>query len=75
MNDEYIIPDKVYDVIKWIGLVLCPALAVFIGTIGPACGIPMTDTIVTVINAIGVLIGACIGMSHLEMKSRTEAGK
>ena len=62
---DYIMPDRVYDVLKWVGLVLCPALAVLVATVGPAWGLPYVDPIVTTINAIGLFIGACIGVSHL----------
>lgn len=55
--------DKVYDILKWIGLIALPALAVFVGVIGPTWGIPYTDQIVTTLNALGVLIGALIGVS------------
>lgn len=55
--------DKVYDILKWVGLIALPALAVFIGVIGPVWDIPYADQIVTTLNALGVLIGALIGVS------------
>ena len=54
--------DKVYNVLKWAGLIALPALAVFVATIGPAWGIEQTDNIVTTLNALGALIGALIGV-------------
>lgn len=62
---EYWLPSGVYDVLKWIGLCLAPALAVLIQTCGPAWGMPYVDEIVLTINAVGVFIGAVIGASHL----------
>lgn len=42
MDDEetagYLIPDRVYDVLKWVGLIALPALAVCVQTIGTAAG-------------------------------------
>ena len=32
----WLIPDKAYDVLKWVGLVVLPALSLFVGTVGPA---------------------------------------
>lgn len=55
--------NKAYDVLKWVGLIACPALAVFYSTVGPLWGWPQVDAVVTTINAIGVLIGALIGVS------------
>ena len=65
---EYLLPNEVYDVIKWIGLIVCPAMAAFIGAVGPAWGMANVDAIVLTINALGVLIGAVIGASALSAK-------
>lgn len=65
---QYIIPDTVYKIFKWVGLVLCPALAVLISTVGPAWGLPNTEPIVTTVNAVGLFIGACIGVSQITAK-------
>ena len=59
----YWLPDKVYQVLKWVALVVLPALAVFVNTAGPSLGLPHVDVIVTTINALGLLIAACIGAS------------
>lgn len=66
---DYLLPGKVYDCLKWIGLVLCPALAVLVATVGPAWGLPYVDPIVTTINAVGLFIGSLIGVSQLKAKS------
>lgn len=60
---EYIIPSKLYQTLKWLGLIACPAIATFIGAVFPAWGIPNVDAIVLTLNATGVLIGALIGVS------------
>lgn len=65
---QYLIPDKLYDVLKWVGLIACPAFATFYGVIGPVWGMPHVDAIVTTINAVGLLIGALIGVSHVTAK-------
>ena len=62
---EYLLPDRVYDVMKWLGLILCPALAALVGAVGPAWGMPNVDAVVLTINAVGVFIGAVIGVSQL----------
>lgn len=60
---EYIIPNEVYQVLKWLGLIACPAIATFVGAVFPAWGIPNVDAITLTLNATGVLIGALIGVS------------
>ena len=62
---RYLLPNWLYDVLKWVGLVLCPALAVFYGTVAPGWGWPYPEQMVLTINAFGVLIGVLIGASHL----------
>lgn len=62
MND-YLLPEKAYQVLKWTGLIACPAVATFVGTVGNATGWDGTALAVTVITAVGTLIGALIGVS------------
>lgn len=70
MNENtYILPDTVYKWMKWIGLIALPALATFVGVIGAVWGWHDTDAIVTTLNAIGVLIGSLIGISHATAKT------
>lgn len=69
---EYIINDKLYHVLKWLGLIACPAIATFIGAVFPAWGIPNADAIVLTLNAAGVLIGALIGVSAATSKQIDE---
>lgn len=69
---EYIIPDKMYQVLKWVGLIACPAVATFAGAVFPAWGIPNVDAITLTLNATGVLIGALIGVSAATSKQTSE---
>lgn len=61
-------PNKLYDILKWLAALVFPALALFMGTVGPAWGLPYVDAIVTTLNALGVLAGAVIGASALKAK-------
>ena len=65
---EYFLPNDVYDTLKWLGLIACPALATFVDVVGPVWGLPNVDAVVTTINATGLLIGALIGASHVTAK-------
>ena len=62
---KYKLPDSVYQILKWVGLIACPALATFYGVVAPLWGLPNVEAVVTTINALGVLIGALIGYSAL----------
>ena len=68
----YLLSDNVYKILKWVGLIAIPAIATFVGVVGPLWGLPNTDAIVQTITAIGILIGALIGASEVKAAS-TEA--
>lgn len=75
---QWLIPDKVYDVLKWVGLLILPALSTFIGTVGPAWGLPYSNQIIITLNALGTLIGAIIGASAVKAQlaaTRTSEAK
>lgn len=63
-KNNYLLPEKAYSVLKWLGLIALPAIAVFINAVGPAWGWPNIDAVVLTLNSIGVLIGALIGVSQ-----------
>lgn len=62
---SWLIPDKVYDVLKWIGLVVFPALALCFGAVAPAWGMDeaTAQNVVLTLNAVGTCIGVVIGAS------------
>ena len=71
----YIIPDCIYKILKWLGLIALPAVAVFVSTVGQAWGLDpgLSNAIVTTLNAAGVLVGALLGIS--QATGKPEAGE
>ena len=67
---QYKLPDGAYNILKWLGLIACPALATFYGVCAPLWGWPAPESVVTTINAVGVLIGALIGYSAITAKDK-----
>ncbi|MBW3077677.1 phage holin [Bifidobacterium simiiventris] len=63
---DWLIPNRAYDILKWVALIVLPALAVFTQVVAPAWNLPYADQIVTTLNALGVLVGAIIGASALK---------
>lgn len=74
-NKTYLLNNKTYEILKWAGLIAFPAIATFIGVIGAVWGWHDTDAIVTTLNAVGVLIGALIGVSHATAKTNDSTTK
>ena len=67
---QYIVPDSIYAILKWAGLIALPALAVFVSTVGQAWGLDAAtlNAVVTTLNALGVLVGALLGISQATAK-------
>lgn len=62
---DYLLPDKAYEILKWVALIALPAVAWLVCAVGPQWGLPHCGEIVTTINAVGVFVGALIGVSQL----------
>lgn len=64
-DSGYLLPGKAYDALKWLALIALPSIAWLVGVVGPQWGLPHCGEIVTTINAVGVFVGALIGVSHI----------
>lgn len=64
-ENKYLLPDKAYEILKWVALIALPAVAWLVGVVGPQWGLPHCGELVTTINAVGVFVGALIGVSQL----------
>ena len=60
-------PDKLYDVLKWVCLIALPALAVLYYTLAKIWGLPYGAEITATINAVALFIGALIGVSQISI--------
>ncbi len=62
------LPDKVYDVLKWVCLIALPALSTFYSVLASIWDLPYATQIPKTITAVALFIGALIGVSHLTIK-------
>ena len=60
--------DKVYNILKWLCLVALPALSTFYGLLAEIWSLPYATQIPRTITAVGLFLGALIGISHLSIK-------
>lgn len=60
------LPDNVYNVLKWICLVLLPAISTLYFALGGIWGFPYVEQIVGTISAIEVFLGALLGISTIQ---------
>jgi len=61
------LPDKWYDILKWIVVIFLPALNTFIFALGAVLDFD-SETICGVISAVTVFLGALIGVSTVAYK-------
>lgn len=64
--------DKVYDVLKWIGLIVLPAIATLVKAVFPVWNLPYADAIATTCTSLGVFVGAIIGVSQATATASTK---
>ena len=57
------IPSKVYDILKWVALVVLPALGTLYFALAQIWGFPYGAEIVGTITAIDAFLGALLGIS------------
>lgn len=68
--------NKTYDIIKWVALVVIPAAATLVLTVGKIWGLPYYDNIGATISAIGLFLAAIIGVStNTYIKATAEQDK
>ena len=60
--------NKVYNVMKWIALILLPALSTLIMSIGDIWAIPYKEQIALTITAVDTFLGAILAISSASYK-------
>ena len=55
--------NRTYDILKWIALLLLPALATFYAAIAAVWGLPYTEQVVGTITAVDTLLGTLLKIS------------
>ena len=60
-----IMPDKVYDALKWIAQIALPALGTLYFALAATWGLPYGEQVVGTITAIDTCLGALLGISSV----------
>lgn len=66
--------NKTYDVLKFIAMVVLPAIATFYLTLAYIWGLPYGEQIAATITAIDTLLGAILGISSKQYAKELEEG-
>ena len=67
-EDNMKFPNKVYDLLKWLCIIVFPALATLYAVLAKIWGFPFETQIPATITAIATFIGALVGVSSLNYK-------
>lgn len=60
--------NKVYDVLKWIALIVLPAIAILYESLAAIWGLPYAEQIPETITAIDLFLGVMLGVSNAAYK-------
>lgn len=66
------LPDKVYDALKWITIVLLPAVATLYFALSGIWGFPYAEQVIGTISAIETFLGALLGISTISYNKSKE---
>lgn len=69
------LPNKWYDVLKWVSLILCHACGTLYLTLSKIWGLPYGAEVEGTFAAIGLFIGALIGVSTINYNKGQNNGK
>ena len=64
--------NKVYDVLKWIAMVVLPATATLYFALAGIWGFPFGEEIVGTITAVDTFLGVLFGISSAQYHKKTE---
>lgn len=65
--------NKVYDILKWIALIVMPALAVLYESLAGIWGLPFAEQIPDTIMAVDLFLGVLLGVSSANYNKKTNA--
>lgn len=61
-------PNKIYDVLKWIAMYLLPSLGTLYFALAGIWGFPYGEEIVGTITAVDTFLGVILGISNVQYK-------
>lgn len=68
------LPNRLFDVLKWVAILFLPALAILIRTVFAIWSIPYGEEISSTIVALQVFLGAILGVSTLNYNKEAADG-
>lgn len=63
IEPSYMLPANVYNILKWVVILILPALSLFIQNIGVEWGLPILEHVANTVSYIALCIGGVLGIS------------
>ena len=63
--------NNVYDILKWVALIVLPALAILYGSLAGIWNLPFAEQIPDTITAVDLFLGVLLGVSTATYKKNT----
>lgn len=68
LRSDFMLNNKIYDVLKWVALIVLPALAILYGSLAEIWGLPFGEQIPETITALDLFLGVVLGISNVNYK-------
>lgn len=67
------LPDKLYDILKWLVIIVLPACATLYAALASVWGLPFAEQVTTTITAVDTFLGAvlCISTVNYHKEDKT----
>lgn len=69
------LPDKIYNVLKWIVIIVLPAAATLYAALAPLWGWGYADAIVKTVTAVDTFLGAVLCISSVKYHADSKGGE
>lgn len=64
-------PNKIYDILKWVTMIVIPGLGTLYSALAAIWGFPLGEQIVSTCAAVTTFLGVVLGISNYNYKKRT----
>lgn len=72
-KEVLIMNNKIYDISKWVAIIVLPAASTFVASVFPLWDLPYADAIAQTITAVGTFLGAVLMVSNINYKNGDNA--
>lgn len=66
------IPDKLYDILKWVTMIVIPGLGTLYSALASIWGFPLGEQVVSTCAAVTTFLGVLLGISNINYKKNIQ---